>query len=371
MKSYNKNYFNLCFSMAIGILITACATNLDYQGGYAQATPRSTANLTLPPGLTAPTDNNNYKMLNLQQQGYQLNNINNMNLIIAGSEIWLQVKQQSVNQVWPVMLAFLNEQNLNIKLQDPTTGLIQTDWANRNNVVKETGIRALFDDIGWGNQYSLQSQYTYRINLWQNESNTLIFVTDYQMNEVYPGCVNNPGGSIFNHPSDGQITKWMPIPPNPQVQLAFLQQFMVFAGLSPEKAKQVVAPANNVVAEIENAVVKNNTLIVNDQFDRTWWRTGIALERANLGIADKNRSSGEYYVYPLQDDVDNPQPGFFAKLFGNDSNSLKLPKAKYTIKLQQSNDKTNITMSLYPGAVDKKFESNQKMFLDLLQKQLK
>jgi outer membrane protein assembly factor BamC len=371
MKLYNKNYFKLSFSIIIGVVTASCANNLDYQGGYSQATPRSTTNLTLPPGLTAPTDNNSYKMLNLQQQGYQLNNINNMNLVLAGSEIWLQVKQQSVNQVWPVMLAFLNAQNLNIKLQDPSTGLIQTEWAARNNVVKETGIRALFDDIGWGNQYSLQSQYTYRINLWQNESNTLIFVTDYQMNEVYPSCVNNPGGTIYSHPSDIQITKWMPIPPNPQIQLEFLQQFMVFAGLSPEKAKQIATPATNPNVVTDNAVISNNVLIVNDQFDRTWWRTGIALERANLGINDKNRSTGEYYVYPLQDDVDNPQPGFFDKLFGNNSNTLKVPKTKYIIKLQQLNDKTNITMSLYPGAVDKNFASNQKLFLELLQKQLK
>ena len=326
----------------------------------------------MPPGLIEPDVSSSYKMLDMgQQDGYVLNQVKGMKVVHAGSELWLSVQGKTVNQVWPLMLAFLNQQGLNIKLQSKTIGLIQTDWTTRNTTVPETGVRALFDWVGWGNMYSLQSQYMYRVNLWQNESDTLIFVTDYQMNEVYPGCVQNLNQTIKVQPSDAQATKWMPVPSNPQIQLSFLLQFMAFSGLNPEEVKQVVATIKAAESAPEEATLQGTTVVINDEFDRAWWRTGIALERAQLGVADKNRSLGEYYVYPLQSQVDNPDPGFFSRMFSNDKNTLQMPKPQYTIKLQQAGNQTLLSMSLYQGAIDKDFAKNQHKYLEALQKQLK
>ena len=37
----------------------------------------------------------------------------------------------------------------------------------------------------------------------------------------------------------------------------------------------------------KTAALVNNQVVVNDQFDRAWWRTAIALDRVGLGIVDK------------------------------------------------------------------------------------
>jgi outer membrane protein assembly factor BamC len=354
------------------VLVAACSTSNDSQN-YGAATARSTSNLTMPPGLTAPDTNSNYKMLETKQEGYALNQVRDMQIVQAGSERWLLIKRKSVDQVWPMMQAFINQQGFNIKFQNKNVGLIQTDWVTRSTVVPETGVRALFDWVGWGNMYSLQSQYMYRITMWQNESDTLVFVTDYQMNEVYPGCIANVSQTIKVQPSDNQATKWMPVQPDPALELGFLMQFMAFSGLTPEEAKKAAAV---VVAQAKEsstaeASVRGTTLIINDQFDRAWWRTGIALERAELGVADKNRTLGEYYVYPLQSQVNNPDPGFLDNLFGTSKNELKMPTAKYTVKLQANGNQTNLTINLYQGATDVNFSRHQESYLDALQKQLR
>ena len=366
---------SLASIFCVSVLAVACSTNtINTQADYGQAAPRSTSDLTMPPGLTAPDTSSNYKMLNNQQlnEGYALNQIKDMQIVQGGSERWLVIKNKSVNQVWPMMQAFLNQQGMPIKYQNKSVGLIQTDWSARNTTVKETGARALFDWIGMGAQYSLDSKYMYRINLWQNESNTQIFVTNYQMDEVYPNCSKNLNQTIKITPSDAQATKWMPVPPNPQMELGFLLQFMAFAGLSPDEVKQVIAAVAATESAPAEARLQSTTLVIDDQFDRAWWRTGIALERAGLGVTDKNRTTGEYYVYPLQATVDNPDPGVFDRWFGtNDNNKLQLPKAQYTVKLQSISNQTNLTLELYPGATDKNFTANQDKYLKALQLQLK
>jgi outer membrane protein assembly factor BamC len=359
--------------IALGLLSTvlmyACA-NINTQAEYSSSTPRSSSDLTVPPGLSSPEISSNYKLSASQQTqaGYQLNQIKDMKIVQAGSERWLVINNKSVNEVWPLMLAYLNQMGLAIKYQNKTVGLIQTDWATKNNQVPQTGIRGLFNWIGWGNMYAMPSQYMFRVNLWQNESQTQIFVTDYQMNEVYPGCVPAKNSTIET--SDQQQTKWMPLPPNPQLELDFLLNFMAFAGLESAEVAQAAAVAMESQAQATMAQLRGNQLIINDQFDQAWWRTSLALERAGLGVADKDRSAGIYYVYPLQSQISNPDPGFLEQWFSKESHTLQLPKAKYLVKLTLAGQQTVLTMTLASGVTDKNFAVNQQKYLAALLTQL-
>jgi outer membrane protein assembly factor BamC len=357
----------------VAMVISSCS-NIGTHAEYAAGTARPTSDLTVPPGLTAPDASSSYKMLSTSNlnEGYRLNSIKDMKIEQGGSERWLVIKNKTVNQVWPMMLAYLNQTGLEVKYQNKAIGSIQTGWTTRNNVVPETGIRKFFDWVGWGSMYSLKSQYMFRVNLWQNENNTQVFVTDYQMDEVYPGCAKYLNQSIRVYSSDTQIPYWMPIPPDPRLELEFLLRFMAFAGLSPEQVKHVKAEVKAVAASPQTKMAKlqGDSLVINDSFDRAWWRSGLALERAGLGVADKNRSTGEYYVYPLQSQVDNPDPGVIARWFGTDKNTLKQVKPEYTVKLTPSGNQTILTIGIYQGATVKDFAKHQKKYLQDLLKQL-
>ena len=363
MRKYSLLAIGLC-----GLILNACST-IDTTREYSDSSPRN-ADLVVPPGLSSPELSTSYAFVGgtsagnaSLQSGYQLDKVKDMQIIQGGSQRWLVIDNKKVDQVWQMMLSYINQLGLTVKYQNPSVGLIQTDWATRNTNVKETGVRGLFASIGWGGIYSLSAQYMYRVTLWQNESNTLVFVTNYQMDEVYPGCITNPNMNK-NYTTSDQTTKWMPVQSDPQLELNFLMQFMGFAGFSQEQVKQAVA---TVVATPKQAQLNLDQITINDTFDRAWWRTGLALERAGLGINDKNRETGEYYVYKLQSQIDNSNNGWF----GGSKDDLVMPKPVYTIKLVASGDKTILTLSPYPNTVvEKDFNADRSKYLNSLLQQL-
>jgi outer membrane protein assembly factor BamC len=355
------------------LMLTACSNmgSSEYSAGFA----RPTSDLAVPPGLSSPDVSGGLKMLpaGAVNEGYHLNQVKDMQIIQGGSERYLAIKGKTVNQVWPMMQAYLNQAGLSIKYQNQTVGIIQTDWVSKNNIVKENDVRAFFDWVGWGSMYSLQSQFMFRVNLWQNGADTQVFVTIYQMNEVYAGCAKYLNQSIRVNNSDNQVPIWMPMPPDPKLELEFLMKFMAFAGLGKEQVKQVESQVAAQAAPTgpKAASLQGSTLVINDTFDRSWWRSGLALERVGLGVTDKNRSLGEYYVYPLQSQVDNPEPGFLDRWFGSSKSNLQIPKAMYTVKLiSKTPTVTNLEISLYSGAQDKDFAKHQAKYLADLLKQL-
>lgn len=352
--------------------LNGCGTT-DSQAVFTSTAPRNTDTLVTPPGLTSPDLNTNYKMdlTEQQQASYQVTSTQGMYIASGGSQRWLVVESQSVDRMLPVMLAYINQLGLTVKYQNPALGIIQTDWSTRNTKVPQgTSIRGFFDWVGWGSMYSLNSMYLYRITLWQDGQNVLIMDSNYQMDEVYEGCGDQSIATTSSlASSETQRTKWLPRPSNPQLELEFLAQFMVFAGIPQPQVQQAV---KQVESAVKAAQLINNELVVNDQFDRAWWRTAIALDRVGLGVVDKDRTQGEYYVYPLQAQLDNPQPGFLTKWFSKESaNQANNPKAMYTVKLIAKGNQTLITLSSYNGqTVDKNFAAHQKKYLTGLAQQL-
>ncbi|MBY0379340.1 MAG: outer membrane protein assembly factor BamC, partial [Burkholderiales bacterium] len=301
---------------------------------------------------------------------YQLNNIKGMNIEQGGSQRWLVIESKTVDSILPIMSDFLTQNGLTIKYQNKNIGIIQTDWATRNNTVAQTDVRAFFQWIGWGEMYSMPTQYMFRITMWQNGNKVQIYVTDIQMSEVYPGC-----GKVLNsslETSDKQITRWMPMPPNPQLELEFLMQFMAFAGLSPE---QITTIKKNVAFEsataFTNATKIHGMVLINDLFDRAWWRTGLALERVGLGVTDKNRTKGEYEVYSMQSHIKTPADGFWNKLFDSATGTnLQLPEAQYIVKLTPNGQLTNLTITPIKNPVSKDKEQSVSKYLNDLAKEL-
>lgn len=362
-----------CFIFLLLSTVIGCST-VDTQAEYTSTVGRSTSDLTVPPGLNSPDVSNGLKLLpndTAVPGGYRLDKINDMQIIEGGSQRILLVKGKKANDVWSMVIAYLSQSGLTIEYQNQAVGLIQTDWAVHNNVVHETDIRGFFDWVGWGNQYSLKSQIKFRINLFQNESGVEVFVTNYEMNEVYPGCAKYLNQTAKVYSTDTQVPIWMPIPPNPQIELEFLAKFMVFAGTNPVQVKQQVASLATNESANAQAVLQGTNLIIYDTFDRAWWRTELALSRVGLGVTDKNRSNGEYYVYPLQAQIDNSDPGVIARWFRDDKSNLQLPKSKYIVRLVNANAQQVILTLTPSGTPDKTFAKDQMAYLENLLKQLK
>jgi outer membrane protein assembly factor BamC len=370
MLMYNKK-MNIIINFLISIsffLLISCSTDgtISAQAEYDQAEPRSSSELILPPGLTAPEYNATYKMLYLKStpSGYQLNKFTDMNIVEEGSQRWLVIKNKNVSQVLPMVLGFLKDQHVNVKYENPNIGLVQTEWFDKNSTVTQGKMHEFLGWIGLVKEATrAPSWYNFRINLWQNGNDTEMFVTDYHVIETISAEGKNP------------TKNWVTIPANPQLELDFLLQFVnfvKFGGSMIEAVNQNNHEDNNYPIKISNRdKIVGNTLIIYDAFDQAWWRTGIALGRVGLGVADKNRSLGELYVYPLPEDVVNQDPGTFKRLFGDDKTNVAIPKPKYVIKLLSKGSETQLTFAMYPGATDSEFAENQRKYINNLAKQLK
>lgn len=375
--------------LALSLILGACASGdgtINSQAEYEQATPRNTSDLTVPPGLIAPTVNDTYSMLHGVSSGggYKLDKIEDMSIVASGSERWLVAKNTTVDKVFPMMLSYIRQQGMTIKYQNKSIGLIQTAWFNKNAVESRGASRQFFDWIGMKSGVAaLPSLYTFRVNLWQNESTTTIFVTDYQMDMRAGECdvatsskdipLANPAGLATSKDAN-----WVSVPSDPQLELDFLLQFIAYAKSGADVSLEKPMSGNlGMVAAGTTAVASEDKLVGNklelyNTFDRAWWRTGLALERVGLGVTDRNRSAGEFYTYPLQAEVANDDPGSFSRWFGDDKSTLQLPKAKYTIKLVSNGTVTTLTLEPYAGtAVDKDFAKKQAKYLAELANQLK
>ena len=44
----------------------------------------------------------------------------------------------------------------------------------------------------------------------------------------------------------------------------------------------------------------NTIIVVNDAFDRSWRKVGLAIESAGLTVEDKDREKGTYYLRPVK-----------------------------------------------------------------------
>jgi len=68
-------------------------------------------------------------------------------------------------------------------------------------------------------------------------------------------------------------------------------------------------------------------------FDRAWRDIGLALDRSNFTVEDRNRSSGIYYVRYVNPKDLGDTKGFFSNLFSSkDDSGMKAKKYQVVVK---------------------------------------
>ena len=115
--------------------------------------------LEMPPDLTAPTSDGRYKVPDLSPSGsatYSAYNAersdknasnsgvlptqDKIRLERAGSERWLVV-DQAPNKGWPIIKEFWQENGFILNQENPTTGIMETDWAENRAKIPQDIIR--------------------------------------------------------------------------------------------------------------------------------------------------------------------------------------------------------------------------------------
>ena len=143
-----------------------------------------------------------------------------------------------------------------------------------------------------------------------------------------------------------------------------------------EKRARTIAEHKTVQVVSKAALVHDgrvDKVVVDEAFDRTWRRVGLALDRVGFTVEDRDRSAGLYYVrYVDQDAEANNAPenkkGWFSGWFSSSNKDKHADK--YQISVRETADgKSEITVLDDKGQVQS--SSIAKKIVTLLYGQLK
>lgn len=259
--------------------------------------------LEVPPDLTSPETDDRYKVAGgngaevATYSSYRKDEavpaahsailpvVKGVSLEHEGAQRWLNVADKAEN-VWPVIKAFLNETGLKIQSEDQAAGIIQTDWAENRAVIPKGGLRSILGKVFDG-LYSSDRRDQYRIRLERSKdgASTNIYITQYGKEEIMS--------------ADGNTSQWQSRPNDPELEAEMLQRLMVRFGGTPVNAAIASTAGGAVVtgaASLLPVVDGSSVIVINDTFDKSWRRVGLAIEHAGLVVEDKDREKGVYFL---------------------------------------------------------------------------
>ncbi|KUM02396.1 outer membrane protein assembly factor BamC [Chromobacterium subtsugae] len=334
-----KHSASVAILLATGMM-AACSTPqplskpLDYQSDAPKATANS---LEVPPDLTTPQIQNKYNLpggvttasadpaVAAATSPIAINQLDKVRMERAGTQRWLLVGDKKAAELWPVLKAFWQENGFVIKTEDPSVGIMETDWAENRAKLPNDGLRKLLETVGLGSVYSTGERDKFRIRLENTPQGTEVYFSHRGMEEVYAD--NSKTNTI-----------WQARPTDPNLEAELLGRFMIRLGMTEEKAKAQVQQTLAKPAKPQDPIV-DGQLQLADGFDRAWRRVGLALDRVGLIVTDRDRSQGLYYVKPAKGETDSKEDsgsGFWSSLAfwkSGDGKAVKPTEQEYRIKL--------------------------------------
>ncbi|MBT9567091.1 MAG: outer membrane protein assembly factor BamC [Thiobacillus sp.] len=331
--------------------------------------------LEVPPDLTAPTGDNRYAIPDTQGSGSAtlstyskerkaqpagsttlLPTLDKARIERAGTQRWLVV-QATPAQVWPVIKDFWQEAGFIVNVESPTTGVIETDWAENRAKIPQDVVRRTLGKLLDG-LYSTAERDKFRTRIEANAEGTEIYISHRGMEEVFDSA-------------DKNRTVWQPRPSDPELEAEMLRRLMVRFGVEEGRAESMLAKQQTPEQARVLRDAGEPVLEMDESFDRAWRRVGLALDRVGFAVEDRDRSKGIYFVRYIDPEIDNNSKrdeGIFAKLaFWRSKKAQTSPQLQIVVR--DMGDKSRVNVS---GMNGKPAEpATQTRILNLLHKELK
>ena len=348
-----KNLMQLLrhYTVILGLMIiattalTACKSvtsndTVDYKATGAVRGP----NLSYPPDLITAQADRRYIVQDgtatmseysaamkksVQMRNNVMTGIPGMRIARDGERRWLVVEKPAT-ELYPLVKDFWQENGFLLVIDSPSTGIMETDWAENRAKIPQDFIRATLGkaldsiyDTGERDKYKTRLEVP-------KPGETEIYITQKGALEK---CVTDTTGSCL-------YTIWTPRPNDPELEAVFLARLMERLGMTQEQAKvAVAAPLGPKTPKAKFVQESNNQgyIELSAGFDRSWRDVGLALDRSNFTVEDRNRSNGVYYVrYVNAKDVGDTK-GFFSKLFSS-KDDTKLQAKKYQVIVKSTSE---------------------------------
>jgi outer membrane protein assembly factor BamC len=373
----NAKFAGAARALAVAAVVLAVAgcesTSLTKKIDYKSTT--SAPALELPPDLTAPQYDERYSVTTASglaaqgasrprgAEGIAINASADARIVRGGTERWLVVTT-TPEVAWSTSRQFWSDVGFVLAVEQPTLGIMETDWAENRADVPNDFIRSTigkYIDI-FGNTYK-RDKFRTRIERGNEPGTVEIYVS-------HRGAEQVPTGKIDNVSPSGFV--WAVMPPDPGLEAEMLTRLMVKFGTPAPQASAAVqaamTPSGPDRARIEKAADGTSQLQVDDGFDRAWRRVGLALDRVGFTVVDRDRSKGTYFVRYVNPEVEaKKEKGFLDKLmFWKED--VPNPE-QFRITVAAAGDRSLVTVQDPNGVPD--MTPNGEKILSLLKDQLK
>jgi outer membrane protein assembly factor BamC len=288
--------------------------------------------------------------------------VDKMRIERSGTQRWLVVGG-SPEKLWPGVKEFWQELGFLVNVEVPEAGIMETDWAENRAKIPQDIIRGTIGKV-FDSLYSTAERDKFRTRLEKGaEPGTVeIYISHRGMYEIY----------VSEGRSD---TKWQPRPADPELEAEMLRRLMVRLGVEESRAKTMVAAEQRQDrAKMSRATDGAGALLLEEAFDRSWRRVGLALDRVGFTVEDRDRSQGLYFVRYVDPDVDGKKKdedkGILSKLmFWKGGAADKPAQAQYRIQVKTTGETTTVQVLTREGGIDR--SETSKRILGLLYEQLK
>jgi outer membrane protein assembly factor BamC len=352
------------------------------QVDYKSAGKVTTPNLSIPPDLTQISRDNRYQIPDTNSTGvatassYTLAQTvkpdpdkqvvapkaeGDIRIVRDGSQRWLVIKA-TPEVLWPRIKEFWQDSGFLIDIDSPSTGVMETDWAENRAKIPQDFIRNTLGKV-FDSLYSTGERDKFRTRLERGaDGTTEVFISHRGAEEVLTG-------------SDKSTSVWTARAPDPSLEAEFLARLMVRLGVEETKAKVAVASAPDSLqprAKLQKDA--NGSFVqVDESFDRAWRRVGLALDRVGFTVEDRDRAQGMYFVRYVDQESDaqnKDKPGFFSKIFSSSSKDKDKTAQRYRIAVKETNG-TGSHISVLNNSGQPELSKTADRILALLNDQLK
>ena len=296
----------------------------------------------------------------------------NLHIEHNGDQRWLTTSDAPEN-VLPKVRNYWVTQGFTLTVDEPKTGILETDWKDSKTKLPGEGVSNFLSNLVSNlSDSGLRDRYRTRLER-RADGGTDIYVNHFGTAEAVTGkatSVQTP-----------DVT-WVPRPSDPGLEAQQLSQMMLSLASVTETPAPVAkskpswfhwgvedddaasAPSNGRV--IPSAATSRPTtgtgpngaararvvtgqagatMEVEDNFDRSWRRIGLALDHGGFTVEDRDRAQGLYYVrYTDAKEAAREEPGFFSKItswFGASNTSAV---GKYRISIKAPGDTATVTI---------------------------
>lgn len=262
-----------------------------------------------------------------------------MQVMSSGDAQWLRVDLKP-GQVYPELLAFWNEQGFTINRDNPTAGIIETDWAENRAKIPANFLRRVLGSV---------------VDMISDSGERERFITRLERvngkTEIHIGHERMVETQMTR---DGSTFKWLPAAEDPNLNAIMLSRLMTYLGASKDQAQAALANPQTSKAKQYKATLMASEVVLafNATPENTYRQLGHALSVGGFTIEKADPSAQSYTILYLDTDTGEKREAAnsISRLWGDKGNLSPLP---YVIFVKGKGNESAVVVRNQEGNIDR------------------